>query len=138
VNAAPRASSARLLSTVAAVSGLYDIGLALALIAGRPWLQHVFGLPPPEPPVHADLNALFALAVGVGYVLPYRRPDVWRPYLWLMGPFLKGLGAVLFLGDYALRGSPASFLIFAASDGTLAAVTLWALLVTRQEEAARG
>jgi hypothetical protein len=30
--------------------------------------------------------------------------------------------------DYFLRGSPASFLLFAASDGTLALVTLYALL----------
>ena len=41
---------------------------------------------------------------------------------------LKGAGAVLFVADYLLRGSPASFLLFAAADGALALVTLWALL----------
>ena len=120
---------------MAAVSGLYDTSLAVSLLLFRPWLSRAFGVPPPVPPVHADLNGLFALAIGVGYILPFRRPDTWRPYLWLMGPFLKGLGAVLFLGDYALRGSPASFLLFAASDGALALVTLWALLVTRKRAA---
>jgi hypothetical protein len=47
-----------------------------------------------------------------------------------MGPLLKGAGAAAFLLDYALRGSPASFLLFAASDGTLALVTLIGLVRT--------
>ena len=34
-----------------------------------------------------------------------------------MGPLLKGAGAVAFLLDYLFRGSPPSFLLFAASDG---------------------
>jgi len=50
-----------------------------------------------------------------------------RWYLWLMGPVLKGAGAVAFVLDHVLRGSPRSFLLFAASDGVLAIVTLWAL-----------
>ena len=45
-----------------------------------------------------------------------------------MGPLLKGAGAVTFLLDYFLRGSPSSFLLFAASDGTLALITLYGLL----------
>jgi hypothetical protein len=48
-----------------------------------------------------------------------------------MGPILKGAGAIAFVLDYALRGSSASFLLFAAFDGTLGGVTLWALLRTR-------
>jgi hypothetical protein len=48
-----------------------------------------------------------------------------------MGPLLKGGGAALFVIDYLLRGSPASFLLFAAADGTLAAWTLWALIRTQ-------
>ena len=49
-----------------------------------------------------------------------------------MGPLLKGAGAAAFLLDYVFRGSPASFLLFAASDGALALLTLWALLRERQ------
>jgi hypothetical protein len=45
-----------------------------------------------------------------------------------MGPLLKGCGAILFVADHLLRGSPSSYLLFAAGDGTLALVTLWALL----------
>jgi hypothetical protein len=40
---------------------------------------------------------------------------------------LKGAGAALFVVDYVVRHSPASFLLFAASDGTLALLTFWAL-----------
>jgi hypothetical protein len=54
-----------------------------------------------------------------------------------MGPVLKGAGAVTFLLDWQLRGSPASFLLFAASDGILAGITLWGLLATRVSPASR-
>ena len=37
--------------------------------------------------------------------------------MWIMGPLLKGAGALVFVLDYVYRGSPASFLLFAASDG---------------------
>ena len=71
---------------------------------------------------------IFLIAVGAGYYLPWRDPARYRGYLWIMGPLLKGAGALAFLLDYAFRGSPASFLLFAASDGALALLTLWALL----------
>lgn len=122
---------------MAAVSGLYDIALGAALLLGRSWLVRVFDVPPPVPAVHADLNGLFALAIGIGYILPYRRPDQWRAYLWLMGPFLKGLGAVLFVADHVLRGSPDSFLVFAACDGLLAVVT-WRVLMVTGKRATQG
>jgi hypothetical protein len=118
------------LSLIAAVSGAYDIGVALVLLAGRDWLAQIFGLPLPTPPIHSDLNALFLLAVGLGYWLPYRDPEAYRGYLWVMGPFLKGAGACVFVIDHLVRQSPPSFLLFAASDGALALVTLWALLKT--------
>ncbi|MGE5360110.1 MAG: hypothetical protein ACM3NQ_13930, partial [Bacteroidales bacterium] len=101
------------------------------LLFARSWLVHAFSVPPPVPAIHADLNGLFSLAIGVGYILPFRQPHQWRAYLWLMGPFLKGLGAALFVADHALRGSPASFLVFAVCDGVLALWTAWALMVSR-------
>ena len=82
----------------------------------------------PVPPIHADLNALFLICVGIGYLLPMRDPQRYRGYLWVMGPILKGGGAATFILDYLVRSSPASFLLFAVSDGTLAVVTLWGLL----------
>jgi hypothetical protein len=119
------------LRLAAALSGVYDILIGAALLAGRPLLVQLFALPTPVPPIHADLNGLFALAIGVGYVLPLRDPERYRAYLWLMGPCLKGAGAVLFILDYMLRGSPASFLLFAVGDGSLALLTLWSLLRKR-------
>lgn len=116
------------LSAVAALSGVYDVALGLGLLFGRELLAHAFDVPLPNPPIHADLNGLFALAIGVGYVLPWRSPARWRAYLWLMGPGLKGAGALLFVADYLWRSSPAGFLLFALTDGSLALLTLWALL----------
>jgi hypothetical protein len=88
----------------------------------------LFQLPAPIPPIHADLNALFVTTVGIGYFWPYKDPQRYRWYLWLMGPLLKGAGATTFVLDYFLRGSPASFLLFAACDGLLALWTLIALM----------
>ena len=94
-------------------------------------LASLFGVPPATPRIFSDLNALFLLAVAAGYILPWRDPVRYRGYLWVMGPLLKGAGAAVFILDYLFRGSPASFLLFAASDGMLALVTLVALLGTR-------
>jgi hypothetical protein len=126
-----RHPSVRLLVFVAAVSGLYDVLLGITMLAGRGWLQSAFALPPPAPPIHADLNGLFLIAVGVGYVWPYRDPDRYRGYLWVMGPLLKGFGSLLFVADHFLRGSPDVFLLFALTDGVLALWALWALLRTQ-------
>jgi hypothetical protein len=126
-----RPPSARPLVIVAAVSGLYDFLLGITMLAGRGWLQSAFALPPPAPPIHADLNGLFLVAVGVGYVWPYRDPDRYRGYLWVMGPLLKGGGSLLFVADHFLRNSPDVFLLFALTDGALALWALWALQRTQ-------
>jgi hypothetical protein len=115
------------LSRIAGISGLYDAVVGALLLCAPGWLAAAFGVPAASPRIFSDLNGLFLLAVGAGYVLPWRDPVRYRGYLWVMGPFLKGAGATAFLVDYFLRGSPRSFLLFAASDGLLAAVTLYAL-----------
>ncbi len=121
------------LRAIAAISGIYDIAVGVSLTLGRPLLMSAFALPAPAPPIHADLNALFVTVVGIGYWWPYRDPVRYRWYLWLMGPVLKGAGAAVFTADYVLRGSPASFLIFAACDGTLAVATFYALVRRNQK-----
>ena len=102
------------------------------MLAGRPLLSQLFAVPLPVPPIFADLNGVFLLAVAAGYAIPYREPDSTggRAYLWTMGPLLKGAGALTFILDYFVRHSPASFLLFALSDGTLALLTLWALVAS--------
>jgi len=113
---------------------VYDALVGVTMLVGRSILVQLFAVPPPQPPIHADLNGIFLLAVAVGYLIPYRAPDSegGRAYLWVMGPMLKGAGALAFVLDYVLRGSPSSFLLFALSDGTLALLTLWGLTTSRQ------
>jgi len=115
--------------TIAAVSGVYDAIVGVTMLAGRPLLSRLFAVALPQPPIHADLNGIFLLAVAAGYLIPYRDPDSagGRTYLWTMGPLLKGAGALTFVLDYFVRHSPPAFLLFAISDGTLALVTFWAL-----------
>jgi hypothetical protein len=116
---------------IAAASGIYDALVGVMMLAGRPLMAQLFAVALPQPPIHADLNGIFLLSVAAGYLIPYRAPDSsgGRLYLWIMGPLLKGAGALVFLLDYWLRHSPASFLLFAVSDGTMALLTLWALTV---------
>lgn len=115
---------------IAAVSGVYDALVGVAMLAGRPFFARLFDVPLPEPPIHAELNGVFLLAVAAGYLIPYREPQSsgGRSYLWVMGPLLKGGGALTFLVDYIVRSSPRSFLLFACSDGLIAVVTLWILI----------
>jgi hypothetical protein len=122
------------LSTIAAISGLYDAVVGAFLLVAADRLASLFGVPPASPPIFSDLNGLFLVAVGAGYWLPWRDPERYRGYLWVMGPGLKGAGALLFVIHYALGHSPASFLLFAASDGALALLTLWALVVSTREK----
>jgi len=48
---------------------------------------------------------LFALSVAACYWLPWRDPSRWSPLLWILGPLLKGGGAILFIADHFLRHS---------------------------------
>jgi hypothetical protein len=119
--------SGRRLSIIAAISGLYDLIVGALLLSIPSQVAGWFGSPPPSPIINANLNGMFLVAVAAGYLLPYRDPDRYRGYLWVMGPLLKGGGALIFVLDYLFRGSPPAFLLFAACDGFLALLTLWAL-----------
>lgn len=120
------------LRLVSLVSGIYDSVLGVGFLAAAPALAGAFGVPSPTPAVLGDTNGLFLLAIGLGYWLPLRDPVRWRNYLWLMGPLLKGGGALVFLRDFALRDSPAAFVLFALSDGSLALWTFIELWRTRR------
>ena len=120
----------RLLFAVVLASGIYDVLLGGALLFALDEVQQMLGTEPPRFPINANLNGLFALAVGVGYFAILKNPQDHRWYLWIMGPLLKGGGALLFVLDFTLRNSPPVFLGFAASDGALAALTAVALVRT--------
>jgi hypothetical protein len=119
-----------MLRFIALISAIYDISVGVTLFFFRGILQTWFGVAAPVPPIHVDLNAIFVTVVGIGFLLPLLDPDRYRAYLWLFGPLLKGAGAVAFVWDYLTRTSPASYLLFAASDGALAIVTLMVLMRT--------
>jgi hypothetical protein len=120
-----------LLRLIAAISGIYDAAVGLFLLLAADRLASVFGVPPAQPRIFSDLNAIFLLAVAAGYYFPWRDPRGARWYLWVMGPGLKGAGACAFLIDHFVRDSPPSFLLFSFSDGVLALLTLWALVASR-------
>ena len=124
-------SPRRRLSVVAGISLLYDLSAGVVLLAATDRMASWFGVPVPDPILFAKLNGLFLIAVGLGYLAPLRDPFTHRGYLWVFGVFLKGAGAALFVSDHFANGSPASFLVFGASDGLLAAVTLAALAAAR-------
>ena len=118
---------AAVLRSIAALSLVYDLAIGIALFFFRGPMQAAFGLPAPHPPIHVDLNALFVTSVGIGYLLPFRDPIRYRAYLWIFGVALKTGGCLAFLLDYIYRASPPAFLLFAVSDGLVAAITWWGL-----------
>ena len=117
--------------TVAAISGVYDglVGLTLLVAAG--WLARPSAFRRRSRAIFSDLNGIFLLAIGIGYYWPYRDPIGARWYLWVMGAGSEG-GAERFssCSTTSFAHSPASFLLFAASDGTLAILTLAALVAS--------
>jgi hypothetical protein len=118
------------LRTLAIVSGVYDLVLALPMLLAASQTAVLFGAPPPVPLVNAQLNGVFTLSLAAGYFWAAGDPEARRGYLWVAGVLAKGLGAGLFVLDHFTQGSPASFLLFAATDGALCLITL-ALLLRR-------
>lgn len=122
------------LGTLAIVSAVYDLLLAVSMLFAAPLVAGLMGAPPPVPLLNAQLNGLFTLSLGVGYFWALRDEPTLRGYLWIFNVLAKGLGAVLILVDHFSQGSPATFLGLAVTDGTLALLALW--LLTRGTAAA--
>ncbi|HET8648011.1 MAG TPA: hypothetical protein VFO85_21120 [Vicinamibacteria bacterium] len=120
------------LRALALLSGLYDLLLALPMLVAPHALARLFGSLPPQPLVNAQLNGVFTLTLAAGYFWAARAPEERRGYLWIAGVLAKGLGAALFVADHLRHGSPRTFLLFAATDGTLALLTLILLLRRRR------
>ncbi len=128
----------RALSVVAGVSLVYDLAIGLALLAATDRFASLFGVVVPEPRHFVTLTGLFLVCVGLGYLQPMRDAARHRAYLWIFGVLLKTAGAAVFVGYYATGDGPSSYLLFAATDGTLALATLSALALpvhlTRKSE----
>jgi hypothetical protein len=118
------------LRSLAVLGGVYDLALSIPMILLPVWTARLFGAPDPTPVVNAQLNGLFTLTLALGYFWCSQDVEARRGYLWVAGVFVKIAGAALFIGDHFVRGSPASFLLFAVTDGSIGFVTLSALLAT--------
>ncbi len=119
---------------LALVSGVYDLALALPMLFFAPAVAAMMGAPPPVPLVNAQLNGVFTLTLAAGYFWAARDVAARRGYLWVAGVLAKGLGAALFVLDHLQQGSPSTFLLFAVTDGGLAALTFVLLWRTRSPE----
>jgi hypothetical protein len=120
------------LRTLALVSGVYDLALAVPMLLAAPRLAEAMGAPPPVPLINAQLNGVFTLSLAAGYFWAARDVEARRGYLWVAGVLAKGLGAALFVLDHFQHGSPPIFLLFAVTDGSLAILT--AILLGRRGE----
>jgi hypothetical protein len=116
------------LKSLALVSGIYDLLLALPMLFAAPFMAQLFGAPAPVPLLNAQLNGVFTLTLAAGYLWAAGDPAARRGYFWVAGVLAKGLGAALFVLDHFTQGSPTAFLLFAATDGALCALTLALLL----------
>lgn len=121
-------SAARQQSVVAGISCVYDLAIGLALLVATDRFAALFGVPVPEPRTFVTISGILLVCVGLGYLAPMRNPSQHRAYLWVFGPLLKGAGALIFVLEHVLYGAPASYLVFAATDGALALATLAVLL----------
>lgn len=115
-------------SVVAGVSAVYDLSIGLTLLVAADRFAALFNVTVPEPRVFVTVCGLLLVCVGLGYISPLRDPARHQAYLWVFGPLLKGAGAMVFLWEYLWNGSPASYLVFVASDGLLALATLFVLV----------
>jgi len=98
------------LATLALVSGVYDLALAVPMLLVAPRLAEAMGAPPPVPLINAQLNGVFTLSLAAGYFWAARDVEARRGYLWVAGVLAKGLGAALFVLDHFQHGSPSTFL----------------------------
>src|SRR6188768_999630 len=118
------------LRALAVLGAVYDLALSVPMLLAPELTARLFGAPAPVPVLNAQLNGLFTLTLALGYFWCAQDVISRRGYLWLAGVFVKLSGAVLFLADHFLHGSPTSFLLFAVTDGSIGLVTLAALLRT--------
>jgi hypothetical protein len=124
------------LRTLSLVSAFYDLALGIPLLVAAPAVARMMGAGAPSPVINAQLNGLFTVAIALGYFWAAADVDARRGYLWIAGVWAKAAGSLLFVFDHFARGSPDSFLLFAATDGTLALATLVLLLQSRPSAAA--
>ena len=131
----PVNETSRPLRTLAHVSAAYDFALGIPLLLAPEAVAGMMGAGPVQPVINAQLNGLFTFALGLGYLWAAQDIEARRGYMWIAGVFAKAAGSLLFLYDHFARESPDAFLLFAATDGTLALLTLVLLSRTAKQPA---
>ena len=94
-------------------------------------IARLMGAGAPSPVINAQLNGLFTITLALGYFWAAADVEARRGYLWIAGVLAKAAGSLLFVVDHFARGSPDSFLLFAATDGTLAAAMVHQIALAR-------
>src|SRR5258706_13132167 len=103
------------LRTLALVSGVYDLALAVPMLLVAPQLAEAMGAPAPVPLINAQLNGVFTLSLAAGYFWAARDVEARRGYLWGAGGLAQGLGgAPLGAGPFHHR-RPGPLLLFPGS-----------------------
>src|SRR5260221_340979 len=103
------------LATLALVSGVYDLALAVPMLLVAPRLAEAMGAPPPVPLINAQLNGVFTLSLAAGYFWAARDVEARRGYLWGAGVLAKGPGGALFVLDHFPHRPPATLPPFAGA-----------------------
>src|SRR5260221_8982088 len=94
------------LATLALVSGVYDLALAIPMLLIAPRLAEVMGAPPPVPLINAQLNGVFTLSLAAGYFWAARDVEARRGHLWVAGVLAQSLGAARFLVHHLPHRAP--------------------------------
>ena len=119
------------LKALAWVSGIYDLALAVPMLFAARETARLFGAPDPVPLLNAQLNGVFTLSLGVGYfwaaAATARSGAVTSGW---PGCSRRGWGPRSSWSTISCAARRTSFLLFAATDGSLALLTL-ALLLRR-------
>src|SRR5258706_5714760 len=105
-------------ATLALVSGVYDLALAVPMLLVAPRLAEAMGAPPPVPLINAQLNGVFTLSLAAGYFWAARDVEARRGFLWDAGLLAQGLGAAVFRVDHLQHRPPSALLHLAANHRT--------------------
>jgi hypothetical protein len=116
-----------MLQLLAIVNAVINAGLGTALLLTRGAVYGRVGLPVPLP-FHAQILAVFLIAIGVGFVPAVMDPKRQRPYLWIFGVGVRLAGGGLFLRVWLLGVTGWLVGALAAGDLVLAVLMILALL----------
>ena len=106
IRTGPRYNAARCSLPSRCISGLYDFVVGAFLLAGRRTARVALRRAARARRGSSPTSTAVPVPSAIGYYLPWRDPERYRGYLWVMGPLLKGAGAARVPARLRLPGSP--------------------------------